>query len=78
MTYSNKSYDAYYGLDAHQKTISVARALPQGESEYVTTLPNRKKNSATFSPRSWKPIPEFSRPMRRVDVAFSCIISCFL
>ena len=47
-THSNKSYDAYYGLDAHQKTISVARALPHGESEYVTTLPNREKELHDF------------------------------
>ena len=54
MTYFNQSFDAYYGLDVHQATISISRALPDGECEYVTTLTNQTKAIDKFFKKELK------------------------
>ena len=58
MTYSDKSFDAYYGLDVHQATISVARVLPNGNCEYLTTLSNQEKNLREFFSRELEIYPK--------------------
>lgn len=38
--YTTTEYRAFYGLDVHKATISIARCLPGGEPEYLTTITN--------------------------------------
>ncbi len=48
MTDYSKDVDAYYGLDVHRATISIARCLPGGRPEYLTTISNNPKEIGVF------------------------------
>lgn len=40
--------DAWYGMDVHDNTISISRALPNHETQYITTLDNQANKVSAF------------------------------